>query len=204
MEVKKNAIATLYCENYLPLAEIVNPNKERYCDKYGYDYLKKTSDFSLLGFDKIHFLRENIENYNWIWWQDSDSLITNFNIPIEAIIDSDCDMIISKDIHGINAGSFLIRNSINGIYILDLILSKKDQYKADPWQEQRVIIDNLSHLTRIKLVEQNKINSYLYPHYGYPSNTPGNWSSEDVLLHLPGMDLPTRLHYANYIKCNLN
>jgi hypothetical protein len=193
----KFAIATLYMPNYNYLAELVNPNKESYCNQHGYNYLKKKDGFSYLGFDKIRFLRENIENYEWIWWQDLDSIVTNPQIRIEDIIDSSSDLIISYDRCGINAGSFLIRNSENGKQILDFILSKEEVYKNNVWQEQQVIIDNISNFAGVKIVDQKAINSYLNWHYGDPRDAPGTWTEGDVLLHLPGMTLNDRI---NYIK----
>jgi hypothetical protein len=206
----RNAIATLYLDNYRELADLVNPNKDFYCNLWGYDYLKKTSNFTYLGFDKIKFLRENIENHNWIWWQDLDSIITNPAIRMESIIESTIeggeDLIISYDRCGINAGSFLVKNSENGIKILDFILSKENDYKNHVWQEQQVLIENISTLSGIKIVDQKRINSYLNWHYGDPVDAPGTWSEGDVLLHLPGMTLDARKHYIREItqKCKLN
>ena len=193
--MSKFAVATLYMDNYLVLANLVNPNKESYCKLHNYDYLKKTSNFSHLGFDKIRFLRENIGSYNWIWWQDLDSIVTNDKIKIESIIDNDFDIILSYDRCGINAGSFLIRNSENGRNMLDFILSKEVDYRNHPWQEQQVIIDNLNKLEKVKIVGQKTINSYLNWHYGDSRDAPGTWSDGDALLHLPGMTLNDRIQY---------
>jgi hypothetical protein len=193
----KIALATLYMPNYQQLADIVNKNKEAYCAKHNYDYLKKTENFSNLGFDKIRILKENIENYEWIWWQDLDSIITNFDKKVEAVIDNDYDFIISIDRRDINAGSFLIRNSENGVKILDFILSKELEYKNVPWQEQQVIIDNRNKLEKIKIIDQKEINSYLNWHYGDAKDAAGTWSGGDLLLHLPGMNLAERLEYIN-------
>lgn len=195
------AIASLYLSNYNELAKIVNPNKENYCNTNSYDYLTKTDNFSNLGFDKIRFIRQEIENYKWIWWQDLDSIITNPSIRIEDIIDENSDLVISYDRCGINAGSFLIKNSENGIKILDAILDMEYIYKDHVWQEQQAIIENIASWSGIKIVDQKKINSYLNWHYGDSESAPGTWSPDDVLLHLPGMSLNQRL---NYIKNILN
>lgn len=219
------AIATMYTPNIKKLASItIDSNKTRYSIKHNYDLIVKTKDFEIkhLGFEKINLLRKLLASgkYDWIYWCGCDTMITNFNIKLEDLIDNDYCFIISKDVWDFNSDSFLCRNSVKTLDFFDEILSLHDYYvdsngiaidrgsrlpngAAKCWAEQEAIIDLYPKYKEIiKVLPQKKLNSYLYHLYSSPwhqkamdaDGNPGHWSVGDFLLHLPGMDNNNRIN----------
>jgi hypothetical protein len=110
------AIVSLHTPNYQVLADFTwNQNKQEYADKHGYKTILKLDNFKgnmTIGYEKIFFLqdimREN-PNIEWFWWLGTDTMITNYNIKIEDVIDNDYHFIIGTDGNGMNADGFFIR-----------------------------------------------------------------------------------------------
>jgi glycosyltransferase involved in cell wall biosynthesis len=101
------------------------PNKEKYCLKHGYDFLSYTERASDRppSWDKIKYLRKHIDNYDWIFWTDSDSVIVNDKVRLETFIDTEKDLVIQLDeasdkTKAINAGQIFLRNSEWGKWFL--------------------------------------------------------------------------------------
>lgn len=219
----------MYTPNIRELAVItIDSNKTRYCKKHGYDLIVKTKDFKYkhLGFERMRFIKSVIETnkYDWVYWCGCDTMITNFNIKLEDIIDENYDLIISKDVWDINSDSFLFKCSNKSVELLNAILSTHDKYVDENgnsidrglklpdggsrcWAEQESIIElyNTTDFKRnIKIVPQKVLNSYLYHLYPSPwhqkgldaDGNDGSWSSGDFLLHMVGMPNNTRLNIA--------
>lgn len=228
----KLAISTIYTDNIKELAVItVEYNKRKYCEKHGYDLSVKTKDFDYkhTGFEKIsHVLKLLKSNkYSWVYWCGADTMITNYNIKLEDLIDDDYHFIISTDIWDFNSDSFLIRNSPEGIKFFEHILSLHDTYVNKDgssvdfgirlpdgglraWGEQGAMVDlKEEYKNIIKVLPQKSMNSYLY--HLYPSDwhqkgldcngNDGRWSEGDFLVHWPGLPNDYRIHLAvNFIK----
>lgn len=228
----KIAVMCIYTEDIKELASItIHGNKLRYCKKNGYDLIVKTKNFDYkhLGFEKIKFVKSVIETgkYDWIYWCGCDTMVTNFNIKLESIIDEKYDFIIAKDLWDFNADSFLCRSSPNSIAFLKAVLDSYDTYidqdgnakdfgtrlpdgSARCWAEQGSIIDlyNMTDFKKIvKVVPQKVLNSYLYHLYASSwhqkgldaDGNDGSWSKGDFLLHMPGMPNQLRLNISKAI-----
>ena len=197
----KISLVTLYDQNYKELTDItVVDDKIPYCHRHGYNFHACTSDFDWgFGFTKVQFIIDLFKEYGyeWIYWSGTDTLIMNHSIKLESIIDNDYHFIVSKDCHDINADSFLIRNSKEGISYLEFIMSQYEAYKGDCWLEQRVMIHNENvepWKSYTKIVPQRTFNSYLYELYNRdPKSEPGQFKEGDFLLHLPGLSLEDRI-----------
>jgi hypothetical protein len=207
------AIVSLHTPNFQPLADLTWPNKVQYAERWGYGHACKTEGFYgvALGFEKIWFIKDVLEAYpdiDWLWWVGSDTLITNMTVNLEERIDNNYHFIIASDCNGINADSFLIRNSPEGRSYIDMIMSKYEQYKNHGWLEQQVIIDTFEENKNIiKLVPQRSINAYNYSLYSECAapekqldklGNDGNWKPGDLLIHWPGTSLPHRIHLSQY------
>jgi galactosyl transferase GMA12/MNN10 family len=51
------------------------------------------------------------DHHEWFWALDLDTMIMNGHFRAETLLDNNYDMIVQKDCHWFNAGSFFIRNS---------------------------------------------------------------------------------------------
>jgi len=228
----KLSIATIYTEDIKELAVItVEYNKRKYCEKHGYDLNVKTNNFqcSDFGFAKIAFVLDLLKSgkYSWVFWCGSDTMITNYGIKLEDLIDDNYHFIIANDVWDLNADSFLIKNSPEAISFFEKVYSLYDKYidkngkpiddgsrlpdgGTKAWAEQKAIIDLKSEYEKIiKVVPQKTLNSYCY--WIYPSKwhqagkdclgNDGSWSSGDFLVHWPGLPNNVRVNLAlNFIK----
>jgi hypothetical protein len=185
----------------------------------------------MTGYEKIYFAKQILEEhpeYEWIWWTGTDSLITNFATRIEDKIDNNYHFILSSDILGINADSFLVRNTPEGRGFVNDILGKIESTKGH-WDGEQGAIANLlgfpgtrepgwpsgkdlvvknEYKNVVKIMPQrfmNAFNYYLYAVYQQVPhrdklNTDGNWQFGDWLIHWPATDLEYRKELANYYQ----
>jgi len=198
------AIASLYLDNFIEIGKITDQNKLNYCSKHGYDYICQRENLDCLGFDKIEILINNLPKYDYIWWNDADSLITNSSVKMENRIFPNYDLIISWDELFLNAGSFIIKNSEASMDFLKLVFSYKEQWKDNPASEQGVITSLFLHekfqqseyFNKIKVVNQRYLNSFPEERLiKYPNMLQhGIWNKGDWLIHLSGISNEERLN----------
>jgi len=207
----KCAIASLYLDNFIEIGKITDENKIKYCSTHGYDFICERNNLDFIGFDKIEILINNLPKYDYIWWNDADSLITNFSTKIEDRVFKGYDLIISWDELFLNAGSFIIKNSDESMDFLKLIMSYKETWKHNPAAEQGVITALFNHdkfqqssfYQKIKVVSQRYLNSFPEERLvKYPNMLQhGIWNKGDWLIHLSGISNEERLKIINkYIE----
>lgn len=201
--MEKIGILTAFLENYKSLEDIVIPNWQQYCNKYGYLLLKHVGEYGggPLGFQKLRYLYDSMFVKNEIDLAlvlDLDILITNFTIRIEDWINSDKSYFVSKDVNGFNNGSFIFQKTAQSKELLEFILSFANSYS----NEQDVLKDlyesNELLNKNVCVLPQPSINSLNYNHYPeYKQHTAtdlGQWQKGHYLLHLPGMRLEQRIN----------
>jgi len=227
------AIASHNDATYQPLADTTwDKNKVPYCQQHGYVYYNRTQDFdtarpgmAMTQYEKIYValdMLEAVPDISWLWWLGTDTMITNFSIKIEHRIDNDYDFMICVDNNGLNACSFLVKNSQAGKNILKAVIADQpnglrhwDQEQwsisnmlgfpgtSDPrWPRGEHIQVTTAYRSQVKLLPQRYMNSFDYSLYHYNSDcdrlgNSGQWQSGDWLVHWPGTDLATRLRMAS-------
>jgi len=207
------ALVTAHNDAYKPLADITwDQNKKLYAQKHGYDAIAKTSDFKLpvsggISFERSELIVELLASgkYDWIHAAGCDTMITNFNIKLEDLIDDDYDFIIAVDCYNINNDSMLVRNAPSGIEWLSHVVNSYEKYKNHPWFDQQCMIDTIDMMgDRIKVVTQRTINSYNYDLYPIEPHVfkkdlmgnSGQWEPGDFLIHWPAIPLKERIVMA--------
>ena len=92
-------------------------NHKAYCNRHNYSYIlrKLPKTNRIATWEKIDLMKEIIlsNKYDYIFWMDTDSIFTNFNIKIEDIINNTgkkYNFIFSGDTNIINAGHFIIKS----------------------------------------------------------------------------------------------
>lgn len=207
------AIVTAHNSGYQPLADITwDQNKKLYAQKWGYTPIAITNGFKYplpqISFDRTEVIIGLLESgqYDWIHACGCDTMITNFNIQLEDLVDNDYDFIIATDCYNINNDSFLVRNAPTSIAWLKHVIAVREQYANHSWFDQQAMIDSIDMMgNRIKIVPQKTLNSYDYDQY--PGSVPhvfkkdvlgndGQWSQGDFLIHWPGIPLERRLPLA--------
>lgn len=105
------------------LMEMVSENKRAYAEEKGYDFVdgRGIIDKSRpASWSKILAVRSLLPNYDWVLWNDADTLVANPNISLERILEvvigttdfpSSPNLIVTEDVTGVNAGIFFVRRS---------------------------------------------------------------------------------------------
>ena len=124
---KKFCVLTMYTQDIKELGVItVEYNKRRYCEKHGYDidirkdpdkfHTKRDYGIAHFGYEKIAAILDVIRNgnYSWIFWCGSDTMITNYNIKLEDLVDEDKHFIVANDLWSLNTDCLLVIGRIWG------------------------------------------------------------------------------------------
>ncbi len=200
----------------MELAQICIPSLERYCEKHKYDsFIKCTSENKKgwYGFINTRLGGELLEQYDLVLMMEGDFLITNHNIPITDFIDDEHDFFICKDVNGVNGGSWIVKNTFEGKEWLDYVNSFEPFFE----HEQTVFENDCNLYDSIKILPHPSINSVPYsPYYkpsygkiGYkegeviepPTEQEGQWTPNNLTMHLPGMTLERRKEiFKNHFK----
>jgi hypothetical protein len=226
------ALVELHDDKYQQLADKTwHDNKLLYAEMHGYKVFCRTDNFVPgvgIGYQKIHFIKELMvtnPDVEWFWWTGTDTMITNFATRIEDRILSDYHFIVSVDVNGINADSFLVRNTTEGRAYIDHLLELEAECSKHWDAEQRAMAvslglpvtaekrfwDGIEICERwrdhVKLMPQRYMNSFNYQLYGntYTDHRDslgwdGNWQLGDWLIHWPAIPLNYRLELANFYK----
>lgn len=209
----KIALFNTYTADYQPLADLTIANHKEYCDRHGYSYHVIKEDcpympnFMFLRFPHLIKLFKDY-NYDYIHFSGIDTLIMNYTIKIEDWIDKDYHFQLAKETSGgyraLNSDVFIVKNSPEGLAILELLASKQEEYKYKYWQEQAVMIDYFGrepYVNWIKIMPMQSFNSYPWRFYdenqtGHADvhkGEPGDFKLGDFLLHAPGHTMKNRL-----------
>lgn len=205
------AIVSFHTDNYRPMTDHTWPNKVEYAQRHGYDYFcVETPQGQHYGpSGKIPTIKQYMDTHpdtEWIMWVDSDTLITNYTIKIEDLIDNDYHFIVSTDGNGINTGIFFIKNSpeMNKFidYLLEVYVEFENKYQFMGEQEsiaQSYEKPEWGHM--MKLIPQHLINCHdCWPNGwepGFSHDKFGNrswWEAGDFIIHWPGSSLETRVN----------
>jgi hypothetical protein len=152
--------------NYL---EDHNNNIKAYCEKYkNIEYEFNNFTTKNVYWYKIYLVLEKLltNNYDYVMWMDTDSIIINKNLDIRNIlILFNSDIFISYDNHYkncenvLNAGVFIIKNSENGINFLKDVLYNFENSKC--LNEDNSLNGMYSYLC----YEQGAMNNLIYDKY---------------------------------------
>ncbi len=196
------AIYIYYTPSWQPLADIVLPRVKEYCVKHSYKWIiAHDSKNFLWSFNKMDGLKQIISlfTYDFIWVLDLDTLITNPSIPFTDFTDDEHDIFITRDINGINAGSWIIRNTEASRKFVSMIV---DNFDAP---HEQILMNKYLHMVDVKYLPHPSINSDDYNQYNgfglaVPAHDQGQWQLGDLLLHLPGLTLEQRIEIFGGMK----
>jgi len=187
------ALLTFGDSNVAEWNSISFPNKEKYCQLHGYTFISetvKTSDRHP-AWTKIDLLRKYIDNYDWIFWSDTDSLVMNFDFKLESLTQKNKNLILCESNGTICTGEFLIRSCDWAKYFL--IEINKYDFSDYPWEQtafEKVIKEN-NFFKYIKTCNERLFNS-----------TPNIFELNDFIIHFKKdyKDINLFAKYANMIQ----
>ena len=112
-------------------------NKQAYADRHGYDmiYDEKIIDASRpASWSKLLAMRKYLPKYDFLLYLDVDTIIVNFDVRLEDIVDYEYDQILAADKNGLNCGVWMIRNTDWSLWFLDEMWSQSQLVGVAPWQ----------------------------------------------------------------------
>jgi hypothetical protein len=179
------------------LAAITCPNKQEYCDKHGYTYIKKIEHLRDRHpvWLRLAAAREHLANFDGVWLNDLDTIILNMDVELDDFFKADFTANIDR--LGFNASSIFIRNTPWAHQFLAGVWEHGREYDADKWREQTAIAMRLFMEPKDKwaVLPQRECNSYMHElYYGGRLNYPdGEYQPGDFVLHLPAIPTVTRI-----------
>jgi hypothetical protein len=185
---KKIGVATYFNQAYLDLGKITSAVMLSYCQHHGYDFICCRDEDEFKGrtplWSKIPILTNNLSNYDWLVWIDSDAMPVNFSYRLEDFIDEDYSIVLAHEHHSdhpepcINTGIMFIKNCPESFELLAGTWAQEQCINA-PWGEQQGLIELLEKKTElnslIKRLEVKPINV-----------KPQNFQQDDFIMHIAG------------------
>ena len=183
----KIGVITCCDRNYEPVANITFPINQRYCESQGYvfdfRYFEKKDSWAETVWMKISLLKGLMfpGGYDWLMWIDADAMVMNHRIKIEDLIakcSPEANLIISSDLHGLNAGVFIIRNCLWSKVLLSAVEDKKDEYLSHKYPEQEAmdsVISEIGNKERVAYLPQWLLNQFWL-----------QWIPGDFIIHHSG------------------
>jgi len=198
IDPKEICILVSYNEAYTPIAEIsVKNNINKYCELHGYNFLiSRFEDYATddkpvawqNAYNKLKAARDILKNNNfkWLVYIDTDSLIMNSSIKLESFIDDSYSLIVLNhqvfpsdnpitSVAGLNnviISHFFIKNNEDGLKILDAWINNEgwpENIPIDQWdlegRQMRILINNPKYTSKIKA-----INEGIFSRFWYSSN----------------------------------
>ncbi|RMZ66716.1 galactosyl transferase GMA12 MNN10 family-domain-containing [Pyrenophora seminiperda CCB06] len=202
VEQRKPRIAvvtfTTQQQSYLHLSM---KNKDHYARRHGYDFVADYEAHSSTGspvwwkFDMVERLTKS-GKYDWIWWVDFDTLITNTSIKITDIIDEELqkannpdevDIIFTHDCNGLNLGSFIARAHDRSLEFFHRAYELHD-HPHQSFSEQDAMVQLLKekpYKDRHIVAPQSQLNAYPKEIRCF-ENRDGQWKPGYFFIHFAG------------------
>jgi mannan polymerase II complex MNN10 subunit len=175
-----------------------------YARRHNYDLILDYEHHSERGvmFWKFEMAERLIKTgkYDWIWWMDFDTLITNTDIKVTDVIhdalesvpnSEDIDYIITHDCNGFNGGSFLIRGHERSLKFMHDSTKIHDDAKAADinMSEQDSIVklmrDDPTSMDGVLVIPQTKLNAFPTEISCYDEEKKA-WEHGTFVLHFAG------------------
>ena len=201
----KIAVCTTHSPAYAEVAAVTMPVMEAYCERHGYSFHEIKVEDNKWAYKKHGFFKELFEtDVDAVLHIDVDAVFTNFNTKIEDFIDQEHDYFITKDFNELNTGNIILKNTDNGKWINEIILSQIDCFE----NEQNAVnwlMGNPGFNQRVKIVPHPSLNSYQYSLYKECSELVGktelgDWTEGCFILHVPALPISKRAEILNDVK----
>ena len=139
-------------------------------------------------------------NYDWVWWLDFDTLITNTEIKLTDIIEEELrnatdpdaiDYLVTHDCNGFNGGSFFIRGHERSLEFMHAAWALDDEAKAkgEHLNEQdalsRLMQEDEAGAHRVRVMPQVKINAFP-DEIACFDDEKKPWDKEMLVVHFAG------------------
>lgn len=159
------------------------PNKADYCRRHGYDFIgvwENASPSRHPSWGKIPLILAHLSDYDYLFWTDADSLITNPTPTLESLVSSsDADLFIAGKGESLNCGQFIVKSTPTAAAFLEAVWGHYPP--LGKYWEQSAMIELLADGAdarcgcKMEYVAKHLLNSY-----------PSDWRKDHFLCHWPG------------------
>ena len=207
-------LLSFYTPEWQDLADITLGNKRRYCFKHKYQHIIKVGPYSspdiYYAVDRLKYIRDLFSapecNLTHLFVLNIGTLVMNPHTKVEQFLtQKQCDhcgervdlkdFYITEAWNGLNAGTFIIRNSDWSLRWLNCIIDRALVINH-PWHEQQAMIEeyrNPEWASNIEILPHPSINSMYYDLYGGMKCAPQHFKKGDFILHTPGRPKAERI-----------
>ncbi|KAF9178583.1 hypothetical protein BGZ51_005256 [Haplosporangium sp. Z 767] len=140
---------------------------------------------------KITILLEELDRneHDWIFWIDTDALITNMNIRLEQFVDDRYSLLITKDLNYMNAGVFMLKvNDWSRKYMREIFSKMEKGSNEQDWMIRLLEYPEYEEERNVKYLPQCSFNSYWNVKKLYEMYHPG-----DFVIHWAGHNFDPEL-----------
>lgn len=193
-------IVTAASKAYWPLQSLTLPNKLEYCLRHQIQLVARVHDDNVITTakpERLQFIFDALEKSkdgDWVWFMGSDTLIMNMAISVHEMLAeyNDANLVIAKDVNGINNDSFFVRSTYAGMQFVSRAIDACPN-RSDDQEAMRFEMMDMSYGLKVKCVSQKLFNAYKYDEYQYGPQPDGTWEPGDLVLHLPGLPMERRM-----------
>lgn len=169
-----------------------------YCRRHGYRFRVYRNYFDPTrhpSWSKIFFVRNTLNDYEWVFWIDADAIITNPDIKLEKFLDDHYMLIMAKQDwnkglwNTINFGVFLARKDPLLTKFFDLVWGDIKRKGRVGWEQDgvRLYMNKEPYKSKAKVVCRREFNS-LIPHESLKMGNKFNleteaWHKGDFIAH---------------------
>jgi len=120
----KIGVVTLYTPDIASYAEASSNCMRQYCARHGYTFICYTRNpwaERPVPYGKLIALQQQLPNFDWLVWLDADVAIVRPEQQVESMLDKRYHFIAGNDSYGLNTGVFFLRNSSEGVELLQAV-----------------------------------------------------------------------------------
>ena len=203
----KICIVMFYTDNIKSYSQLAEQINENYAQKWGYDFhvqYHRESDRAPQ-WDKVKVISNKLSEYDYIFWIDSDAIITNYNIQLERFINKapNKNILICDDKPNggyINTGTMFFKNTLWSKFFLkkwwDLGTEMKYEHK---FAHEQDVLKHLLLTNKYNTMDNTKI----FNVDDFNTNYPGKMTHNDnkFVLHLMSTTEKERVNtFEKYYK----
>jgi hypothetical protein len=186
--------------NYKETVSLGTRSKELYAKRHGYDFIVATEKInSCYGYPdtrplecawtKLAVISRVLDDYDWVFWSDADSVIFNFDITLESFLDEDHDIIactfqtipykvsFAHIPSLINTGEVFYKNSELSKFVIQEAWKNQGEETPGSFEQARI------NALLFSLPEQQKSKVLVYPNQAF-NLPPQGYRKGSFLVHL--------------------
>lgn len=185
-------ILHLHTPEIAQMGQLSAAMKSKYAQRWGLNFLGYSHTLNPVrapSWSKVIALEAALASHDWAWWIDADTAINNFDVDPRSFCLPDADMVVARDINGINCGSLLMRSCLASTDLLNAAWNRTEFLNHNWWEQAAIRAELPTSKCRVRYVDKALFNAY-----------PDEDCSKSVVIHYPGHFTPRRGEIFTYAR----